>query len=195
MQMLFISLGIFLIGFNLTLGCYLAFVPQFPHLWNMDVKVDHWFGLISEIWWVLIPLTSFHLLVIDLFIFPQICFDLLYTWKSSRPKFFCFWYTSCKVYSFTLCKAWDVTEHCPRTIHQKHFSPHWEWLYFPELGINNRVSDLVSFPGFLSAKFCIVHGSLFHRVDCCPFLFLFLVPVCSDFTICFKSFSQCRVLG
>ena len=69
MQMLFISLGIFLIGFNLTLGCYLAFVPQFPHLWNMDVKVDHWFGLISEIRWVLIPLTSFHLLVIDLFIF------------------------------------------------------------------------------------------------------------------------------
>lgn len=78
------TLGIFFIDFNLTLGSYLFSVPQFPHLWNKDVKVDHLFGLISKILWIWLPSPpsiywAIVCLFLDLLCFV-VCMEILHAW-------------------------------------------------------------------------------------------------------------------
>lgn len=128
-----------LLNFHLTLGSHLPFVPPFPHLWKMDVKLDDWLGLTSGILWALMTLLLFHLLgfrFIGLFLlrFALIC--CRHESPSCLGFLFYFWPVSCKAYSRILCQAWDVTEYSPRSFHRKHFSPiengfiiqNWEWI-------------------------------------------------------------------
>lgn len=109
-------------------------------------------------------------LVIDLF-FSQIGFDLLYSWKSCMLGFFCFifgTFLAKYIHSPLFYKTWEV-----RVFLMYHpsevFLPHWKWLSFPRLWVNNWVYNLVLFLGFSSAQFC-VQCSLFHGVYCCHHL-------------------------
>ena len=163
--MLFINLDIFLIDFNLTLGCYLAFVPQFPHLWKMDVK-SRW--LIWSCFWNSVSFGYSHLLPsLGLLVYFFLRFGLWFViyMKEDMLRYFVFGTLLAK-YIHLFCVKPRCYGIFPMYQPSEAFLPHWKWLCFPELGINNWVYNL-AFQVLNFVLFKVLYSTEFIAVISC----------------------------